>query len=204
MAGVSTSTTRRSRKPRSTASPADQELAILDAAESEFATAGVGRASMDEVARRAGISRSTLYRRFPNKDTLLMVVATRVYERGMARLEAAVEGLGPRAAVVEAFAVGAEMVSTDPLLRRLVIEESEIRDITAAVNSLFIDMVSERVAQTLRKAGAEMPDEDLREATEIHVRLVISYLETPNADEVKQTPEAVRELATKFLAPMIW
>lgn len=204
MAEVTTTTSRRSRKPRSTASPEDQERAILDAAEVEFATAGVSRANMDEVARSAGVSRSTLYRRFPNKDTLLTVVATRVYERGMARLEESVAGLGPRAAVAEAFAVGAEMVSTDPLMRRLVIEESEMRDITSAVNALFIEMVSERVAQTLRTAGAEMPDEDLREATEIHVRLVISYLENPAADQSKQDPDAVRELASKFLAPMIW
>ncbi|GAA1479825.1 helix-turn-helix domain-containing protein [Gordonia sinesedis] len=194
----------RSRKVRNTASAADQESAILAAAAAEFTEVGVRRANVDEVASRAGVSRSTLYRRFPNKEKLLLAVANDLYERGMTRLEEAVIGLSPREALVEAFAVGAAMISDDPLMRRLVLTDHEMRPITASVTALFIDVVTDRVAATLREAGAEMPTDDLLQAVEIHVRLVISFLETPASDESRQDPENAREFVAKFLAPMIW
>ncbi|GED99860.1 putative transcriptional regulator, TetR family protein [Gordonia spumicola] len=192
------------RKPRVTTSPSDQEEAILAAAAGEFAEVGVRRANMDEVARVAGVSRSTLYRRFPNKDNLLLAVANRTFEAGMERIERGVEGLGPADAVIEAFATGADMVENDPLLRRVVIEDVEIRSITATVSSLFLVMVTERVARTLRRAGATMPDDDLLQAVELHVRLVTSFLESPVDDPERRTPEHVRAMAAKFLAPMIY
>ncbi|MDL9937884.1 TetR/AcrR family transcriptional regulator [Gordonia sp. ABSL1-1] len=192
------------RKVRNTESPAAQEAAILAAAAEEFTAVGVRRANVDEVAARAGVSRSTLYRRFPNKDALLLAVANDVYEKGMRRLEGAVRGLGAKQALVEAFAIGASMITEDPLLRRIVLTDPEMKGITASMTSLFVDIVTSRVAATLREEGAQMPVDDLLQAVEIHVRLVISFLETPMSDETRSEPEAVREFATKFLAPMIW
>ena len=192
------------RKTRVTASPSAQEAAILAAAADEFAAVGVRRANMDEVAKAAGVSRSTLYRRFPNKEIVLLAVANDAFERGMARLEHSVAGLGPREAVIEAFAVGADMVNDDPLLRRMVLEDTEVRGVTSTLSSLFIDTVTQRVANTLRHAGATMPPEDLMQAVELHVRLVMSYLEVPSVDPAKATREYARHLAATFLAPMVY
>ncbi|WP_132992101.1 TetR/AcrR family transcriptional regulator [Gordonia zhaorongruii] len=193
-----------SRKERVTASPSAQEAAILAAAADEFTEVGVRRANMDEVAKAAGVSRSTLYRRFPSKDNLLVAVANDTFERGLARLEGAVRGLGPADAVVEAFATGAGMVTSDPLMRRIVFEDVEIRNITSgAMSTLFIEMVTARVASTLRDAGAIMPDEALFEAVELHVRLVISLLEVPVTDPQKRSADHVRHIAATYLAPMI-
>ena len=52
----------------------EQERRIIDAASSEFVRSGVRRANIDRIARDAGVSRSTLYRRFPSKDALLAEV----------------------------------------------------------------------------------------------------------------------------------
>lgn len=192
------------RKSRVTTSPSDQEAAILAAATDEFSTVGARRANIDEVAKAAGVSRSTLYRRFPNKDSLLLAVANDAFEKGLARLESEVTGLGPADAVVAAFTVGAEMVQTDPLLRRIVLEDAELRTITATTMSgLFIEMVTARIATTLRRAGAQMPDEELAEAVELHVRLVISLLEVPHPEPERQTVEYARHIAATYLAPMI-
>lgn len=201
---MTTDTGARRRKVRNTETPENQNAAIIAAAAAEFTEVGVRRANVDEVARRAGVSRSTLYRRFPNKEALLLGVAAEFYEQGMMRLERSVRGLGPREAVVEAFAAGAAMITEDPLLNRMVLTDYEMRSITNTVTALFIDVATGRVATTLRKAGAQMPDDDLLQAVELHVRLVISFLETPASDGSRHRPERVRELAEKYLAPMIW
>jgi len=51
--------------------------AILDAAVVEFEQHGFRRVALDDVARRAGISRTTIYRRFRNKDELIAAVIER-------------------------------------------------------------------------------------------------------------------------------
>lgn len=192
------------RKARVTTSPQEQEAAILAAAATEFTDVGVRQANMDSIAKSAGVSRSTLYRRFPSKDNLLIALANATFERGMIELEQAMEGREPREAVVEAFAHGAHMIDTDPLLHRMVVDDAEIRTLTASMSGIFIDMVADRVAATLRRIGATMPEDELRQAVEIHVRLVISYLEVPISDETQRTPEAIRALAATFLAPMVY
>ena len=48
--------------------------AILDAALVEFDQHGIRRVALDDVARRAGVSRTTIYRRFANKDELVSAV----------------------------------------------------------------------------------------------------------------------------------
>lgn len=48
---------------------------ILQAAEQVFTTAGYGAASMEEVARAAGMSKKTLYALYPDKPSLLTAVA---------------------------------------------------------------------------------------------------------------------------------
>ncbi|MGB3304248.1 MAG: TetR/AcrR family transcriptional regulator [Gordonia sp. (in: high G+C Gram-positive bacteria)] len=193
-----------SRKTRIKTSVPQQEQDILAAAAAEFTAVGYRGANMDDVAARAGVSRSTLYRRFPNKDALFRAVAVETFEVGVAALEDAVVGLPPKEAVVEIFALGAEMVETQPLLRRMVHEDHSVRQVTDSIGSLFIEMVTARVGATLRACGAEMPDDDLLEAVEIHVRVVISYLEVPASDPGRWDPGYVRRVAEKHLAPMIY
>ena len=48
--------------------------ALLDAARDVFEEYGARRANVDDIARAAGISRSTLYRRFANQEALLEVM----------------------------------------------------------------------------------------------------------------------------------
>lgn len=51
--------------------------AILDAAVVEFERHGFRRVALDDVARRAKVSRTTIYRRFANKDELVAAVIDR-------------------------------------------------------------------------------------------------------------------------------
>lgn len=50
---------------------------ILDAAVAEFERHGFRRVALDDVARRAKVSRTTIYRRFANRDELVAAVIDR-------------------------------------------------------------------------------------------------------------------------------
>ena len=67
---------------------------ILDAAQAIFSHYGYRRASLEEIAREAGISRTGLYHHFGNKEEVFRAMAERFYGRGIAAaaLEAAREG----------------------------------------------------------------------------------------------------------------
>src|SRR6476619_3119802 len=53
------------------------ETAYLDAARDSILAVGWRRTTLTEVARRAGVSRMTLYRRWPDMQTLLADLMTR-------------------------------------------------------------------------------------------------------------------------------
>lgn len=66
------------------APPADAaETAIMDAARDCVLAFGVRRTSLSDVARRAGVSRPTVYRRWPDRTALVADVMTREWARAI-------------------------------------------------------------------------------------------------------------------------
>ena len=57
------------------------ETAIMDAARECVLAFGVRRTSLSDVARRAGVSRPTVYRRWPDRTALVADVMTREWAR---------------------------------------------------------------------------------------------------------------------------
>lgn len=57
------------------------EQSILDAALATVLSVGIRHTTLTEVARRAGVSRMTAYRRFGDADTLLRALMTREFSR---------------------------------------------------------------------------------------------------------------------------
>ena len=69
---------------------------ILDAAIVEFERHGYRRVALDDVARRAGVSRTTIYRRFANKDELVGAVIERENVALFADIAAELKSAGPQ------------------------------------------------------------------------------------------------------------
>lgn len=69
---------------------------ILDAAQSALLDLGIRNTTLAEVARRAGVSRMTLYRRYPDIDALLTEVLGRQLIRVVRRNAGLTEVPGPR------------------------------------------------------------------------------------------------------------
>ncbi|WP_235831381.1 TetR/AcrR family transcriptional regulator [Gordonia zhaorongruii] len=185
-----------------------QQDRILEAAAEEFRAAGVRHANVERIAEHAGVSRSTLYRRFPSKDDLLGAVVTRFRRQFVRELSEKLLGLDPRATVVEAFCLAMSHFNHDELLKRVLGDTPEAVDVLVGFSAPqvkdMVDEFSRGIVSTLRAAGACMPEHQLRLAAEIQVRMVTSLITAPSHVLAIDDEKALREFAETMLAPMIW
>src|SRR5437773_2032965 len=75
--------------------------AILAAALDEFATRGFAAARLDDVARRAGVAKGTIYLHFSDKEALFQELIRSVLSPFIARLEAVADVDLPARAIAE-------------------------------------------------------------------------------------------------------
>ena len=98
--------------------------AILDAAVVEFERHGFRRVALDDVARRAGVSRTTIYRRFANKDELIAAVVERENVSLFADIAAELKRAGPQSNYyVEAFTLSILRFRRHRVLNRMMSDE---------------------------------------------------------------------------------
>ena len=75
---------------------AERRRAILDAALACFIQFGYAKTSLDDIARRAGLSRPLLYRKYRNKEDIFGAVYDDVFESRYPAAEAILAGRGAR------------------------------------------------------------------------------------------------------------
>ncbi|MFD6856886.1 TetR/AcrR family transcriptional regulator [Rhodococcus sp. NPDC060090] len=96
---------------------------ILDAARSCLLDFGLRRTTLAEIARRAGVSRPTVYRRWPDTDSVLADLLTR-------EIRAAIpdtRGVGPiRPLLVSAVTAAAYDIGTHPIFEKVLRTDPEI------------------------------------------------------------------------------
>lgn len=101
--------------------------ALLDAARACVLSVGVRRTTVTDVARRAGVSRMTLYRRFPDVTSLIQALMTREFTAIIGQLEAELAALPTaRAQLVAAAIDGADRLAGNPLFLRIVDVDPEL------------------------------------------------------------------------------
>jgi AcrR family transcriptional regulator len=193
------------RQERARTSPGEQETAILKAAAEEVALVGVGRLSLDVVARQAGVSRSTLYRRFPSRDALITELGHRTFAFAMSRLATVDVDSGPREAAVACFCEGVRILTTEPTMRRFLQLDGDFT-ISAGMRAAaeaFLESASAAMGKALRAAGATMPDQDLLAVAELHIRLATSLAQVNSKLLDTADEAAVRQYAQRHLAQLV-
>lgn len=194
------------RRFRTNASRPEQEAAILKAAAEEVSLVGVGRLNMDVIARQAGVSRSTLYRRFPSRDALVTELGRQTFDFAMARLQTVDVGTGPRDAAVAAFREGVRLLAGEPVMRRFLQLDDDFIATTAMLDEArdFLVSAGTAMAKALRASGATMPDAELLAVAELHIRLAASLVQvsTPTLDVTDDA--AVAAYARRHLAPLVY
>jgi AcrR family transcriptional regulator len=106
------------------AEAADQ---ILDAARATVLDFGISRTTVAEVARRAGLSRMTVYRRYPDGAALMRALMTREFGALLAAAQAEAAGAPTaRERLVQAAITTVDGLMTAPLMLRLLELEPEL------------------------------------------------------------------------------
>ncbi|WP_188187310.1 TetR/AcrR family transcriptional regulator [Nonomuraea sp. SYSU D8015] len=123
---------------------------VLDAARDCVLAYGVRRTTLTDVARRAGVSRMTLYRRWPDVRTLVADLMTREWVRVVAGLDMS----DPARAVV----AGVRGLRAHPLWRKIVEADPEllmpyVLDRRGATHEAVLEVL-ERTVGDPRKARA--------------------------------------------------
>lgn len=191
--------------PRTATAEALTELdrTILDTARGVFETYGVRRANIDDVAARAGVSRSTIYRRFPTKEKLFGHVVRREAELFFSTLDQATAGRNPQEAVIEAFALGVRLVHDSPLYSRIADSEPELFGMFSRSQAFPIGQFADGIAHTLRRCGADMSETDLDNIADILLRVALGIIVFPTERLDTSDPAAVRAYAARYLVPII-
>jgi len=104
-----------------------EDEALLDATQECVLAVGVRRTTMTDVARRAGVSRMTLYRRFADVTSLMQALMTREFTQILGEVEAEVAVLPTaRERLVTAAVAGVDRLTRHPLFLRIVDVDPEL------------------------------------------------------------------------------
>lgn len=181
---------------------------VLDAAYEQFCRMGVQRSTMEDVAKRAGLSRITVYRRFATKDTLVEHVVRREYRRYFDRFLAEIKQAGTVAdRVVLGFVSSLRAIRGNPLIGGLIAAEPGL-----LASSMITDdgrtlaTVREFVAGQLRReqhAGNVRAELDADVVAELMVRVSASFLAIPSLVVDLDDEEQLAALARRYLVPLL-
>lgn len=99
---------------------------VLDAARDCVLAVGVRRTTLTDIARRAGVSRMTLYRRWPDVRTIVADLMTREWTAIGAALQPPDDGRPVRPRMVEGLVTGVRTFRDHPLLRKILEVDPEL------------------------------------------------------------------------------
>lgn len=179
--------------------------AVLDAAAALYATHGVRRVSVDDIAEASGVGRTTIYRRFDGRQQILEAVLGREVRRFFASL------IGPSAhldrfddIVVESFLNG--LLATDAtLLATLARTEPELLALLTVDGAAVLD-AGRHYLVSLYEAIFDDRPAHLELTLETLLRLALSFTLTPSAtlpiDDIERCRDALHHLLDPLLASL--
>ena len=186
----------------------EARVRILDAAYTQFCRMGILRSTMEDVARRARVSRVTVYRRFATKDTLVEHVIRREFRRYFDQFLIDIERADTAAdRVVLGFVSSLRTIRGNPLIGNLIAAEPDLL-VPSMVNDggQTLAAVRQFVAGQLRReqrAGHVSSKLNTDLVAEMMVRVSASFLTIPSHVIDLDDDEQLAAVARQFLVPML-
>lgn len=176
----------------------DEAVAIdrlLDAAGAVFAAKGLAKASMVDVCRAAGCSRTTLYRYFPNQRSIQLAFVERAIMRigwETAETASAVDA-SPEELLVELILGGVAATRADPHLAAWFEPENLAVPLALAHESTLLQTMT---IATVKGLSAGLSDEQVQRAVRWLLQCIAMLLVFPSGD-----PAEERAIVETFIVP---
>lgn len=183
-------------KPTSNGPVGDTATRILDATLATMADHGSARLSLEDVARRAQLSRQTVYRYFPSKKDLLEATVLReeqVFITNMVTAAARHRELEPalRAAIEAAMRTG----QAHALLNRLLATEPDsIVALVTTDRGPVLSAARQALEEILGDWLPQGPKARMGMAADVVARLLVSYVVNPPPDPPSQVANRLAHL----------
>lgn len=179
--------------------------AILDAALVEFDRHGIRRVALDDVARRAGVSRTTIYRRFANRDDLVGAVMDRENARLLADIAEELKSARPQSNYyVEAFTSAMLRSRGHRVLNRMIVDEPALTlELARSHYHAAVGRI-ERALQVIFPPGFadRIGPAAVHELADTIWRYAMMMLLLPSAEPL-ETADQIRAFATKQFLPSL-
>ncbi len=180
---------------------------ILDAALQRILQVGIRRSSLDDIARRSGINRVTIYRRFSGKDNLIETVLNREIQRILAEATTIVATTTGIEAQIEATVLYVlRLTRTHPLVTQMlaVAPDEALEFYTVRGEELVSQGISYIVSvlEAAQDSGA-IDRYDPRPVAEIVARFAHSLMLTPSAGVDFGDDEAARAFVRTAIVPLM-
>lgn len=184
---------------------------ILSAALEQAELVGFRRTTMEDVARRSGVGRATLYRRFPTKAVLIdAVVLAEVHRFFDGNMEARSHGTTLEDRLVHGTVFTVTFLREHTLLKKLLRTEPEtiLPSLTVDAGAI-LEFATEHSAANLRDelyaTNPTTPEQErhLRTVAELHARLTLSFIVTQHSGIDLATFDDTRTFVRNYLLPMI-
>lgn len=190
-------------EPKRLADPSAE--AILDAAVVEFERHGLRRVALEDVARRAGVSRTTIYRRFANKDELVAAVIERENVALFADIAAELKHAAPPSNYyVEAFTLSILRFRKHRVLNRMLSDEPAL---VLELARTHYGAAIERMADALREIFPDgfadrIGEQAVNELADTILRYAVMALLLPGPQPL-ETADDIRAFATAHFLPSL-
>lgn len=180
---------------------------ILDSARSLYIEYGLRRTTMEDVAKRAGMGRATLYRRFSEKDHLFKAVILRDMQRHLVIIEQAISGMTSALdGLLEAFVQFCGLINANELLQRLLKSEPDhvLPYLTTDIEVImtFARQYLSMQLQRGQKLG-HIKDSDAVVTAEMLLRLTQSLMLSPQGVINPASEVSLRQFAENYLRPLL-
>jgi len=180
---------------------------VAAAALEQFAEYGIRRSTINDIAKRAGVSHMTIFRRFDNKEGLVAVVIAREIRLAMQELDRVSEPAGSlEDELVRGLAFIVPYVRDHPLFERLLRSEPEfLLPLLTVDGGPVLGLYRSLIAQRLRSdvASGRAAPADVDRAAEVIARLAISLLLTREGLITLDDRGSLVALVREFLLPML-
>jgi len=172
---------------------------ILNAALQEAAAVGLQRITVEEVVRRAGVSRMTAYRRYPRRDDLVEALVRRETQRFLAAVADAIDVVeDPHDGVAEAFIAAVTFAREHPMLRRA----GQLEPTPIAGSLELVAIGSAFIANYIHGEAPGTPSQRVCWVGDVFARLFLTYISMPPTDPNFGDDAELRRFAHEVLTPM--